>query len=76
MRNALNALQSTAAGVGSITAEAVFKVVDQPHPKVVGRIVEWCEKGKLRSALTELEGLWRAGYSGMDIITTLFRVVK
>ena len=76
MRNALNNLQSTAAGLGAITAENVFKVVDQPHPKVVGRIVEHCSSGELRKALTELEGLWRAGYSGMDVITTLFRVVK
>ena len=76
MRNALNNLQSTAAGVGAITAEAVFKVVDQPHPKVVGRIVELCGKGELRPALKEVEGLWRAGYGGMDIVTTMFRVVK
>lgn len=76
MRNALNNLQSTAAGMGAVTAENVFRVVDQPHPKVVGRVVELCGKGELRAALKEVEGLWRAGYSAMDFLSTLFRVVK
>lgn len=34
LRNALNNLQSTYAGLGSITVDNVFKVVDQPHPIV------------------------------------------
>lgn len=34
LRNALNNLQSTYAGLGAITPENVFKVVDQPHPIV------------------------------------------
>ena len=35
MRYALNNLQATAAGFGSITKENVFKVCDQPHPDLM-----------------------------------------
>jgi replication factor C subunit 2/4 len=34
LRNALNNLQATYAGLGAIIPENVFKVVDQPHPIV------------------------------------------
>ena len=76
MRNALNNLQSTAAGVGAITADNVFKVVDQPHPKLITLIIDLCARADIRPALKEVEGLWRQGYGAMDIVTTMFHVVK
>ena len=76
MRAALNALQACVAGMGAVTADTVFRVVDQPHPKVLLRVMSLCAAGKLREAMQEVEGLWRAGYSGIDIVSTLFRVVK
>ncbi len=76
MRQALNNLQSTAAGLGSITAENVFKVVDQPHPITMKNILLLCNKGDLTSALSELQGLWHQGYAAIDVIQTMFRVAK
>ena len=76
LRHALNNLQSTYAGLGSITAENVFKVVDQPHPIVVQSIINNCAKGEVRSALLDLQTLWSQGYAAVDIISTLFRVAK
>jgi replication factor C subunit 2/4 len=35
MRYALNNLQATAAGFGSINRDNVFKVCDQPHPDLM-----------------------------------------
>jgi replication factor C subunit 2/4 len=76
MRNALNNLQSTYAGMGTVTADNVFKVVDQPHPVVVSSILEAAADGKLKDALEGTQELWKLGYSGIDIIQTFFRVCK
>jgi len=76
MRHALNNLQSTYAGSGSVTADNVFKVVDQPHPVVVQQVLASCVKGDIRDALSGLEGLWGQGYAAVDIIGTFFRVCK
>ena len=76
LRHALNNLQSTRAGLGAITADNVFRIVDQPHPELIRRVITHCNKGELRQAIAEVEGLWRLGYSAVDVVTTLFRVVK
>jgi len=60
-----------------VNAENVFKVCDQPHPAVVQRILLDCQQGKIRSAEKELrKTLWDKGYSAMDILATMFKVVK
>lgn len=76
MRQAVNSLQSTWAGFGFVTPENVFKVVDQPHPKVATEILHACIQGQLDLAVEILDEVWTEGYSALDIITTLFRVTK
>eukprot|EP00656_Telonema_subtile_P023868 TRINITY_DN2551_c0_g1_i2.p1 TRINITY_DN2551_c0_g1~~TRINITY_DN2551_c0_g1_i2.p1 ORF type:complete len:137 (-),score=35.79 TRINITY_DN2551_c0_g1_i2:59-469(-) len=76
MRHALNNLQATASGFGSITSENVFKVCDQPHPLTVRRILEACLTTSISSAHSELMVLWDQGYSAVDIIGIVFRVTK
>lgn len=76
MRQALNNLQSTQSGFGIITPANVFKVCDQPHPVVVQQMMRACAKGEVGHALEKLEGLWTEGYAAVDIVTTIFRVVK
>lgn len=68
------ALQATFTGFGDVTAEAVFKVCDQPHPKMVATMLEACARGDLASAYTNMKALCDMGYSAVDIITTVFRV--
>lgn len=76
MRQAINNLQSTFSGFGFVSAENVYKVCDQPHPVVINGIVEGCAQQDVEGALDKLRSLWADGYSALDIITTLFRVVK
>jgi len=76
MRHALNNLQATFSGPGSITAENVFKVVDQPHPITVQKMIDYCVEGDVTSALKSLQGLWGNGYAAIDIIGTTFRICK
>ena len=76
MRNGLNNLQATFEGFGFVNEANVFKVCDQPHPTVVKKVVESCVDGKVKNGIRYIQELHSSGYSPMDIIGTLFKVVK
>lgn len=76
MRQAINNLQSTHSGFGFVSGDNVFKVCDQPHPIVVKAMIRACMKGDIDLAMEKLRELWDQGYSAVDIIVTVFRVVK
>lgn len=76
MRQAINNLQSTHSGFGFISGDNVFKVCDQPHPIIVQATIRSCMKGDVDGAMDKLNELWEQGYSAVDIVVTVFRVVK
>lgn len=76
MRQAINNLQSTHSGFGFVSGENVFKVCDQPHPVLVQQMIRACSKGDIEKAMDGLNELWNQGYSAVDIVVTIFRVVK
>ncbi|KAN0060198.1 replication factor C subunit 4 [Thecaphora frezii] len=76
MRQAINNLQSTWTGLGFVNQANVFKVCDQPHPHHIRSILTACRAADIDSAMDKLEEIWSKGYSAVDIVTTLFRVVK
>jgi replication factor C subunit 2/4 len=76
MRQAINNLQSTYSGFNFISPDNVFKVCDQPHPVVVQKMMKECQAQKVDDALDGLRDLWDQGYSAVDIVVTIFRVVK
>ncbi|KAI0328508.1 P-loop containing nucleoside triphosphate hydrolase protein [Cubamyces sp. BRFM 1775] len=76
MRQAINNLQSTWSGFGFVSADNVFKVCDQPHPITVQAMIRACLKSDIDGAMDKLNDLWDQGYSAVDIVVTIFRVVK
>ena len=77
MRAALNSLQATASGFGTVTADNVFKVCDQPHPVLVEDIYKHCLKSRdLNAAHAELKRLLARGYAPSDLISTFFKVAQ
>ena len=76
MRQALNNLQSTAAGFGLVNAENVLRVCDQPHPATVSAAVESALEGDLDAAHALLASLLDRGYSSGDVVGTLFRLLR
>lgn len=76
MRQAINNMQSTVAGFEFVNGDNVFRVVDSPHPLAVQAMVKACHMGNVETALDSLKELWEKGYSAVDIISTIFRVVK
>lgn len=67
-------LQATYTGFGDITADAVFKVCDQPHPLLVKNMLAACSRADLAEAYKGMKALCDMGYSAVDIITTVYRV--
>lgn len=76
MRQALNNLQSTAQGFGTITGANVFKVCDEPHPMLIQDMLQHCTQNDIHKAYKILTKLWRLGYASEDIIGNIFRVCK
>lgn len=76
MRTAINNLQATHSGFGFVNDKNVFKVCDQPHPTLVKEIVKNCLAKDIVQAEAGILSLWKTGYSAIDIIGTVFRVVK
>jgi replication factor C subunit 2/4 len=76
MRQAINNLQSTWSGFGFVSGDNVFKVCDQPHPIAVQSMMRACSQGDIEHSMAKLQELWDQGYSAVDIIVTIFRVVK
>lgn len=58
MRQAINNLQSTAAGFGFVSGDNVFRVVDSPHPVKVQAMIKACQDQKIDEALDILKDLW------------------
>jgi replication factor C subunit 2/4 len=76
MRQALNNLQSTWSSFRQITAETVYKVVDQPHPDKIHMALKHCANHELRAAIEIITVLYRQGYSCQDLLNTIFAVCK
>jgi len=76
MRNALNNMQATNAGFGSITDTNVFKVCDMPHPTIVKRVISGCVAADIDASCDAIGELYATGYSAFDIIGTIFKVTK
>lgn len=76
MRQAVNNLQATWSGFSFVNAENVFKVCDQPHPVLCQDIIAKCIDADVEKAGDLMAHLFHQGFSGTDIVSTLFKVVK
>ncbi|KAI8338400.1 P-loop containing nucleoside triphosphate hydrolase protein [Chlamydoabsidia padenii] len=76
MRQAINNLQSTHYGFGHVNGENVFKICDRPHPILIQTMIKYCADGDVRAGGDLIRELYLKGYSALDIVTTMFRVVK
>jgi len=76
MRNALNNLQSTINGFGSLTREHVFRVCDAPNPEKISFAIRSCLNQKFSAAYVACEKLYNIGYPGQDIVGMFWRILK
>lgn len=76
MRQALNNLQATCNGYGTVSSENVFKVCDEPHPMLIKAMLNDCIEGDIKKSAKVVYHLWDLGYCAEDIIKNIFRVCK
>ena len=76
MRYALNNLQATTAGFGSISKKNVYKVCDQPHPELMQNVLKSCQKASFQEACNNINIIFDEGYNIVDLINTLTRVMQ
>lgn len=75
MRRAINILQSAAA-LGSVTVESVYKVVGLAHPKEVRDMLMLALRGEFMKARDALRTLMiNYGLSGVDVVKQLHREI-
>ena len=49
---------------------------DQPHPLLVKKALHACIEADFQAANSIVEAMWIKGYCGLDMVGTLFRIVK
>jgi replication factor C subunit 2/4 len=76
MRQAISNMQATHAGFGVVNQENVFKVCDQPQPFLISKIVKACLDEDVETACEEMEHIFSLGYSTLDVITSLYKIIR
>ncbi|KAI9152389.1 replication factor C subunit 4 [Blastocladiella emersonii ATCC 22665] len=79
LRLAVNQLQAAASAVTAgamVDEEAVYRVCDVPPPAKLAAVVAACANGHVEPAVDGVLDLLDRGYSTLDVVATLFRVVK
>jgi len=76
MRQAINTLESCWHGFQNIIEENVMKIVDEPHPMVIKKMIDFCYLGELNQAIKVLKSLYDKGYAVEDIISQVTRLLR
>lgn len=76
MRQVLNNAQAISCNKQKITAENVYGICDKPHPDEMNEVVSACINGNHRDAQRLILQIHSKGYSIVDILDTLFKVIK
>ena len=76
MRNALNNMQSSFIGFGTVSRETVLKVCDTPQPHDLAAALTACISADWSRGYDTLELLYKKGYSVGDIVGAFLRVLK
>jgi replication factor C subunit 2/4 len=76
MRNAIKLLQSTSDRNKEITFSAVSEACDKPPPLLIIEILKSCMENKLKNAIKLYLELKSKGFTGTDIITHSFSILK
>jgi len=75
MRQAINNLQVIHMGLGIVNQENVYKICEQPHPLLLSNLLSTCNSGDINLACMQMNNLCNLGYSSIDIIVALYKVI-
>lgn len=76
LRLAINTIQSICIGFGELSIANINKICDIPNLVIVSKIIYACIKNDVKFALKETTQLFDDGYSGIDILSCMFDVLR
>lgn len=76
MRTAINNLQSTLVGHGTVNEEGVYKICDVPDVNLLKIVSQACQDGDYNVAVTGLQKLWDQSHTAYDIVNTLGKIIE
>lgn len=76
LRQTINNLQSTYSGYGEITYDNVLKICDIPQPELLSNIIINTQKNNFIDSYNHIQKIYNMGYSPIDIVNTLFDILK
>ena len=76
LRQTINNLQSTYSGYKEITYENVLKICDIPQPELLTCIINNTMENKFLDSYNHIQKIYNMGYSPIDIVNTLFEILK
>lgn len=76
LRQTINNLQSTYSGYKKITYENVLKICDIPQPELLNCIINNTLNNQFLESYNHIQKIYNMGYSPIDIVNTLFEILK
>tara|TARA_Y100000991_G_C21968467_1_gene348136 strand:+ start:287 stop:1267 length:981 start_codon:yes stop_codon:yes gene_type:complete len=76
LRQTINNLQSTYSGYGEINYENVLKICDIPQPELLASIITDTQENNFLNSYNYIKKIHNMGYSPIDIVNTLFEILK
>jgi replication factor C subunit 2/4 len=76
LRQTINNLQSTYSGYGEITYDNVLKICDIPQPELLSNIIINAQQNNFVESYNHITKIYNMGYSPIDIVNTLFDILK
>jgi replication factor C subunit 2/4 len=76
LRRSINNLQAIATTYKEVSEDTVKKVIDKPDNLIIDKMIHNCLEGNFNEAHHILNMLIEDGYASLDIVQTLFTIVK
>jgi len=76
MRQAVNSLQAVHSTFGLVNSENVYKISDEPHPQLIGNMLDKCINGDYFGAYDILTGVIDMGHMPEDLIGSISRQIQ
>ncbi|GMH35572.1 hypothetical protein BSKO_03440 [Bryopsis sp. KO-2023] len=76
MRRGLQSLQATYNAFTTVSRENVAKLCPLPPPLMIKKLLTQCLAGDIHMGLNIIQEIMDLGYTGVDLVSTLFKIVN
>lgn len=76
IRFAINNTEAIVRTFKTLNQRSVYKLCDLPHPQIILKILKGCQTRDITLINKLITMLWKDGYSAIDIVTSMFQIIK